>query len=590
MRKIILFLCLLFLSVVIITSCGETPADTTINTNTDTNTEINTDTDTAEPIITEHQQFFTSDQIVQKPDNTYIIVVNNLQTDFDFSQYLHSHIRIFCDMLGKDEIITRCSPLLEGDNIFYLFNGEKTISLNIYRKQMVTFCIKGTSSIEYEEGTIIEQAPVYKEDAINEFLGWREEYGDKADVEFPLVLDRDYFICAKTQTKQYNMYVQLLDGTILTVSTSALNKSVYIPSYEAKPLYKLVGYTSGDEYFKATFDADTNKTWIRFDDYCYNYGEQTFVPVYEPIQYSLHAYGFSLPIDKVDITTDLSSIVLPEASTMIKENYQFIEFQLKYTNYNNEYISISIPAGEALSIPFEELNPANHIYGISIDAVYKEVKRSFSLSYGNGAQCITNTYVLDKNNITEVPVPTKEGFVFMGWYYSTQNYLDTQYKFNPFAFDLEQHYASTLYACWSSEGYDNFEYAYTENNKVIITNYKLKDTEVPPVFPTTYCNYSVSKYLLGSVISQQTNTFYTGGSSLTLPIDLSHCVFDGTYCFGEFDSAIGKIWYFEILSLDKYTNRTFTNPDGSYAIWTAKTLTMEIYDSTGTLIARYTNQ
>jgi hypothetical protein len=583
MRKILTISFILVIIMLMFAACGQTP---------DTDTDTNIDTSATDD---QYGAFFNTNDITKISDNQYSITVPNSLTLFDFSTVLRPEIEVFTDPAGTQIIYSRLSNINEGDNTFFIFNGERTIQLIIHRNKMCKYVIKGTSTQYFEEGTVILDAPTYTPNAGYQFLGWRHEYKHE-DITFPYTITEDTFICPKTEVIQCNFTaVNGLDGKsdIQTDTVTAISRTLSVPITTIPVGYKLVGYHTETKCFDLSTPISQGDTtaYIKLDDIALYYDNETFYAIYEPLQYKVYCYDFEWDISIVDITMDLSTLFLPEPDGLpSKAGYEFVGYEVAYTDKNGDYHHEYI--GKTTTLPVSSVSElySNTSYGIGIYAKYTEIERKFTLSMQSGVQCMTSTYIWNKYDIADLPQPTREGYVFEGWFINYGETFTDQYKFDPYTFDPENNrYSETLIACWSSIDADLFDY--TLNNKqdrVIITDYKLKNTSTMPNIPTIYRNYSVERnnyFLSGALLIQDLEIAYVSFA----PFDFEPPVYDGTFSFGEVETAFGKAWYFNNSNmLSTYYDATCRNPDGTYATWVYKTKTLTIYNADGSINITYT--
>ena len=312
-------------------------------------------------------------KVIVNSEATYVLSRNS-----DFSSALNSGV----------------IDLNPGENLVYLkvsFEDEadKTYTFNVYRKKMFTvaFDTNGANVIEsktVEEGTTISAPSVSKPGYT---LQW--------DYDFSKPISSDLTVKA-IWTANECVITANVDGT------KTEYKLLYgeVPSAILPPEklgYKFLGWKYGDVSF------DTSKA--------YSYTEEkieivaTFAPIVYNVQYVLGSGATNSPANKNSFTVEDLALELATPSHS-SSNYVFIGWRL--TTVDGVLVDV-IDNAFIASLNGEET--------IVLHAEWRiDSKVTFNANNGN---CDVTEDVFSVNSQYTLPKPSRENYIFDGWYFGT---------------------------------------------------------------------------------------------------------------------------------------------------------------------------
>ena len=328
------------------------------------------------------------------------IIVKNAVTTYDLAKDFIPKISLNPGVeslfSGSEDFSSKLGTtitLKEGDNFIYLKvtddNGNtNTRTFNIYRNKMLTVTFDpdgGTmdgstdkKQIKVEEGTIMSSISALR--AGYKFVKW--------DYDFKNPIKENITIKALWVPNTYKI-TAVVDGekTECSVEFGAVPKQLQTPD---KVGYKFIGWKVGDSDFDAkaayTFDRDIEVTAC-FEIISYN------------IQYIL-GYDGATNSEKnptsFDITVDKVELLAPTFGA----GYTFDGW---YTDAN-----------------FSESSKITHITASNVGkdlVIYAKWKGVSNVTFDpNGGECDKSTASFYYGEIYALPTPTKDGYVFAGWY------------------------------------------------------------------------------------------------------------------------------------------------------------------------------
>lgn len=533
----------------------------------------------------------------------YFYRVDNDTVEFRFDSILVANdAEVYFDIAGQTNIPTKMVNLNTGENYYYIRYNNTTYKLNIYRNKI--FKVKvGSKTYNYEELSYIKETDIIPYSNSNyEFNYWQVNGGK---INFPYCVLEDVCIEPNVTPKTTSISIDY----VLPTSTDTIiydNISVGVvesdgtPAFLKKLTINLINY---DYYYPSgicingksvkTFDISVYKSKNTFTlNNVLNMADienSKFEVIYAPIDFKVYS---SLPLPEyINIETNLTDLKLPDISTQIKEDYEFIGYEYSY-NIRKDDDAIELVQFMTKDTNFQIkitdlIDDDSRFRCISIYPKFTCIKKEFTL-VRNGGELLTSTYVWNKYNIQPLPETWIDGYTFEGWYYR-DNYIDDTYKFEPTEIeDIEALGSSKLYACWTDDKCKDYIFKFNINEDCYdIINYSGDICNIS--IPTLYRNKSIKSYREWQPICFiESGYFYNPSSTAKFPIYIDY-EFQGTFKFAKIETIFGQAYIFKKTgSFSCYNDEKITNPDGTWAQWNAKTSTLTIYDCNNNIIKIFT--
>lgn len=363
-------------------------------------------------------------------------------------------------------------------------------SLILFSPLSLSSCVDSQSSLQthsisfYDDDTLISEISTSGYEIItlpeapikdnHTFKGW---YLDKNT--WNEKLSEDYFI-NKALTQDINSYAYYVENVIpepqeytinfyvdddifSTLQTSG-NELITLPEAPKKESYEFVGWF---------FDKDTFNNQLKEDTYLNKSLDQN-INVYanylfkeEPVKEFTVTFDTCLG-DKMDSIT--TSIISSEPIAT-RDGYKFLGWYLENTYINKVTFPYEVKQNITLYAKWEK----------------NTYKVHFELNGGKGVSD------LNVSVINEEPIPTREGYTFLGWYFES-NFI------NKVTFPYEVKHNITLYAKWgenlptsisfvvSAEGVLTEVNGISETNNVVIIPNQVNNIEVKEIKKELFLN------------------------------------------------------------------------------------------------------
>lgn len=320
--------------------------------------------------------------------DTYLVIVSNSTIAFSFSDYVEisnkSTWTVSTDMSGNNTIASKTVELEVGNNLYFVqvFDSEtnkvKQYNIAVRRRPIYTvyFDTNGGTSCSMqrvEEDSLVTEPTTLKTGYT--FAGW--------DYNFNTPLKSDIVISASWSPNQYTITFDANGGSL---SSNQL-KVTYDKSYTL-PIPIRLGYTFNGWY--ENNNKVINGTWYRTSN------------VSLVAKWTANTYNISYDLKGGNLYTNKPSTYKTDSVVEIgnpsKTGYEFIGWSVngsskKYKDYviNNTYGDISLVAN------FEA-----NTYSVTLDS--------------NGGECKDDLLTVTYNKSYVLPIPTKMGYKFEGWY------------------------------------------------------------------------------------------------------------------------------------------------------------------------------
>lgn len=320
--------------------------------------------------------------------DTYLVIVSNSTIAFSFTDYVDisnkSSWTVSTDMSGNNTITSKTVELEVGNNLYFVqvFDSEtnkvKQYNVAVRRRPIYTvyFDTNGGTSCSMqrvEEDSLVSEPTTSKTGYT--FVGW--------DYNFNTPLKSDIVISASWSPNQYTITFDANGGSLSSNQLKVTYDKSYTLPTPIRPGYTFTGwYENNNKLTDGTWNRTSNVTLVaKWTANTYN------------ISYDLN--GGNLYTNKPN-TYKTDSVV--EIGNPSKTGYEFIGWSVngssnKYKDYviNNTYGDISLVAN------FEA-----NTYSVALDS--------------NGGECIDDLLTVTYNKSYALPIPTKVGYKFEGWY------------------------------------------------------------------------------------------------------------------------------------------------------------------------------
>lgn len=320
--------------------------------------------------------------------DTYLVIVSNSTIAFSFTDYVDisnkSSWTVSTDISGNNTIASKTVELEVGNNLYFVqvFDSEtnkvKQYNVAVRRRPIYTvyFDTNGGTSCSMqrvEEDSLVTEPTTSKTGYT--FTGW--------DYNFDTPLKSDIVISASWSPNQYTITFDANGGSL---SSNQL-KVTYDKSYTL-PIPIRPGYTFNCWY--ENNNKVTDGTWYRTSN------------VSLVAKWTANTYNISYDLNGGYLNTNKPSTYKTDSIVEIgnpsKTGYEFIGWSVngssqKYKDYviNNTYGDISLVAN------FEA-----NTYSVTLDS--------------NGGECKDDLLTVTYNKSYVLPIPTKVGYKFEGWY------------------------------------------------------------------------------------------------------------------------------------------------------------------------------
>lgn len=547
-----------------------------------------------------NNKLFTNDVI--EDTDCYFYRVDNDTVEFRFDSILVANdADVYFDIAGQTIIPTKMVNLDVGENYYYIRYNNTTYKLNIYRNKIFRVSV-GSETYNYEELSYIQETDIVPySNSDYEFNYWQV---DGSKIDFPYCVLEDLHIEPNVTPKTTSISVDYIlpsgtDTIIYDNISVGVVKSDGTPYFLKNLTINLITY---DYYYPAeicingksvkTFDISVYKSKNTFTlNNVLNMTDienSKFEIIYLPIDFKVYS---SLPLPEyINIESNLIDLKLPDISTQIKEDYEFIGYEYSY-NIKKDDGTIELfqlmTKDTNFQIKITDLidNDGRFRY-ISIYPKFICIRKEFTLV--SGGELLTSTYVWDKYNIQPLPDTWIDGYTFEGWYYR-DSYIDDSYKFQGTEIeDIEALGSSKLYACWTDDKCKDYTFKFNINEDCYdIINYSGDICNIS--IPTLYRNKSIKSYREWQPICFiESGYFYNPSSTANFPIYIDY-EFQGTFNFAKIETIFGQAYIFKRTGGFSYHNdEKITNPDGTWAQWIAKTATLTIYDCNNNIVKIFT--
>ena len=325
-------------------------------------------------------------------NGVYKTVVSNSELTFDTSAGLLAKIgmqqgaeyKLYSDKACTKELSEKVIQLNEGDNYIYLrvkdvSGHQRDYTFNIYRKKMlvVTYDVNGgtmeQTTIIVEEGTVLHAPQASK---VGHALSW--------DYDFTRPITAHITIKA-IWTPADRLIETDVDG-IVTEYPVKYGQIAVIPT-PSKAGYNFVGWKNGDASFDVTKPVDFDAEKI------------TIVAVFEAISYNVQ---YILTYDGATNTKNPSSIFVSDGVVTLEP----AEFDDKHIfvgwysdiNFADPVTQISAQGGKDIVLYAKWL----YVSTVTLDVA--------------GGLCSSEGFNVTYGDDYTLPVATKDGYVFLGWY------------------------------------------------------------------------------------------------------------------------------------------------------------------------------
>lgn len=320
---------------------------------------------------------FKDNALVQENPTTYTYNVSNSSDNINFSElitedYINT-FRVFLDIEGKQELITKASSLSEGNNVFYIFDGIQTYALNVYRNKIIDVNIKylvegidtyNVSSFKYEENTNIEYLDFtnYIDIRYYDFICFYKEDGV---VSFPILARADennrMEIEIKAQPKRFTYYISNGKEIVDEVKVYGYAEDVVIYNKYSTNIghpntYQKLGYTiCGCKILSQGYSYYEENNIIKVP-HPLDFGSPTIEILYRPIDFYFSVPGENYEIfiknyqvlgnsnminieilNKIELN-DIIGLVYKDGN----KNIRITSAKVVYTAYNYPYVSEEI--------------------------------------------------------------------------------------------------------------------------------------------------------------------------------------------------------------------------------------------------------
>ena len=325
-------------------------------------------------------------------DNTIAGKIPNSQETFSFGDNVHASKgctwKIYRNLAGSDEIVTKTIECSIGDNTVYLFaqseKESKLYTIIVRRRAIYNVDFDGFGTINIEEDSLINvgDAPVATKTGYT-FSSW--------DYDFTKPVESDLFIKANWKANKYRIILSLNGGTISGDvsfeveydSTVSLNTPTYVGRFfEGWYLNETRIYNS----FVYNYDHDItlNAKWNNDHNISFNLDGGFFVETQRP-----DIYGYVVHYEE--------EYILP---TVEKDGYSFSGWELS----NGTKLSST----GLWNIPDKNTQ---------LNATWSKSSYQIIYDLDGGTQNSNNpsVYTVDSPDII-LENPNKAGFVFGGWF------------------------------------------------------------------------------------------------------------------------------------------------------------------------------
>lgn len=226
--------------------------------------------------------FFKETAIVEGFSDYNYTVSNSIDSinfaDLISEEYANS-FRVFKELEGKNEIVTKATKLNVGNNLFYIFDGAKVYPLNIYRNKIIDieitslkYGISGykTYTIKHEENTYLESLEIsnYCDERYYEFICLY----NNSPVDLPLLVkgnsEGKMKLDIKSLPKEFQYYISNGEKIIDTIKVYGYTDSITVYSSYSwltghpNNYQKLGYYISGCKIFGHQYSMNENREII----------------------------------------------------------------------------------------------------------------------------------------------------------------------------------------------------------------------------------------------------------------------------------------------------------------------------------------
>lgn len=320
--------------------------------------------------------------------DTYLVFVSNSTIAFSFSDYVEisnkSTWTVSTDMSGNNTIASKTVELEVGNNLYFVqvFDSEtnkvKQYNVAVRRRPIYTvyFDTNGGTSCSMqrvEEDSLVTEPTTSK--IGYSFTGW--------DYNFDTPLKSDIVISASWSPNQYTITFDANGGNLSSNQLTVTYDKSYTLPIPIRPGYTFNGWYENN-------NKVINGTWYRTSN------------VSLVAKWTANTYNISYDLNGGNLYTNKPSTYKTDSVVEIgnpsKTGYEFIGWSVngsskKYKDYviNNTYGDISLVAN------FEA-----NTYSVTLDS--------------NGGECKDDLLTVTYNKSYVLPIPTKDGYKFEGWY------------------------------------------------------------------------------------------------------------------------------------------------------------------------------
>lgn len=320
--------------------------------------------------------------------DTYLVIVSNSTIAFSFTDYVDisnkSSWTVSTDISGNNTIASKTVELEVGNNLYFVqvFDSEtnkvKQYNVAVRRRPIYTvyFDTNGGTSCSMqrvEEDSLVTEPTTSKTGYT--FVGW--------DYNFNTPLKSDLVISASWSPNQYTITFDANGGSLSNNNLTVTYDKSYTLTTPTRPGYTFTGwYENNNKLTNGIWNRTTNVTLVA--------------------KWTANTYNISYDLNGGNLNTNKPSAYKTDSVVEIgnpsKTGYEFIGWSVngssqRYKDYviNNTYGDISLVAN------FEA-----NTYSVTLDS--------------NGGECSYDLLTVTYNESYALPIPTKAGYKFEGWY------------------------------------------------------------------------------------------------------------------------------------------------------------------------------